>query len=157
MFFFVWEMASRIWILQKIVKSLLEKPECRSSHYMQIASSQGSDSAGLALRFCRVSHYLLVPFRERCSSLWMTSSAACCARGQWCHQQSNISLTSWMSKHWNTTTWTRRLSTSGRQTGKWDWNLCFWEDFLVCLAGVYAWYSLRKSYIHRIFYSFVLK
>lgn len=150
-------MASRIWILQKIVKSLLEKPECRSSHYMQIASSQGSDSAVLALRFCRVSHYLSVPFRERCSSLWMTSSAACCARGQWCHQQSNISLTSWMSKHWNTTTWTRRLSTSGRQTGKWDWNLCFWEDFLVCLAGVYAWYSLRKSYIHRIFYSFVLK
>lgn len=48
----------------------------------------------------------------------MTSSAACCALGQWSHQLSNISSTSWMSKRWNTTMWMRRLSISGRRIGK---------------------------------------
>lgn len=60
----------------------------------------------------------VAPFREHCSSLWMTSSAACCALGQWSHQLSNISSTSWMSKRWNTTMWMRRLSISGRRIGK---------------------------------------
>lgn len=111
----LWLMASRFW--QKMLEILWK------SEYLHWQKRANSCVWGVWY-FCLCSPSLrcltlfVAPFRERCSSLWMTSSAACCALGQWCHRLSNISLTSWMSKHWNTTMWMKRPSISGRLIGK---------------------------------------